>query len=170
LWLPIFDHDGDPDLVASTAYNSKLVWYKNLDGLGTFGAENLLLSFTTPSYAVLIADINNDNNNDVMYASGNEIGWLNNNGAAVFGPQQLITNKAYGVRDVTMADLDGDGKKDLISASEDDDKVAWYKNIDNNGNFGRQLVIGRSIQYPNKVYPGDFDGDNDIVFCWSVAA
>ncbi|MBC7607756.1 MAG: VCBS repeat-containing protein [Burkholderiales bacterium] len=154
------DNDGDIDNVSATATDNQISWFKNLDGLGNFSSENILVSNTAASNAVFVADVNNDTTNDVIYTSTNEIGWLPNNGASAFGTQQVITNKGFGVRAVTMADLDGDGKNDLISASENDDKVAWYKN-NANGTFGRELVIARSVELPNFVYTGDFDGDND---------
>lgn len=157
------DHDGNVDIIAASATDNQVVWYKNLNGTGTFSNANPIVSNLVESNAVLVADINNDNTIDVVYTGGNEIGWLSNtNGLGNFGSRQLITNKAFGVRAVAMADLDGDGKNDLISASQDDNKVAWYKHIDGNGNFGRQVVISRSAEFPNNVYPGDFDGDNDI--------
>lgn len=155
------DSDGDLDIVSTTATDNQLSWFKNLNGLGNFSSENILNTSTIPSNAVLVADINNNNTNDIIYTSTNEIGWLSNNGSGIFSSQQAITDKAFGVWAIIMADLDGDGKKDLVSASEDDNKIAWYQN-NGNGTFGRQVVIARSVKYPNNVYPGDFDGDQDI--------
>jgi hypothetical protein len=40
---------------------------------------------------------------------------------------------------VYAADLDGDGHLDLMSASSNDDKIAWYKN-EGGGVFGSQQV------------------------------
>ncbi|MEO7978893.1 T9SS type A sorting domain-containing protein [Flavobacterium sp.] len=157
------DHDGDKDIISASAYDKQVVWYKNLDGLGTFSDENILVSNANETNSVLVTDINNDSKVDIVYTSKNEIGWMSNTtGLGDFSNQQVITNKAFGVRSVITADIDGDGKKDIISASKDDDKVAWYKNIDGNGNFGRQLVIARRVRDPSNVYYGDFDGDNDI--------
>nr|WP_315255735.1 T9SS type A sorting domain-containing protein [uncultured Flavobacterium sp.] len=157
------DHDGDKDIISASANDKQVVWYKNLDGLGNFSDEIILVSNAADTNAVLVTDINNDGKADIVYTSKNEIGWMSNTtGLGDFGSQQVITKKAFGVRSVITADIDGDGKKDLISASQDDDKVAWYKHIDGNGNFGRQLAIACRVQNPSNVYPGDFDGDNDI--------
>ncbi|HEU4789286.1 MAG TPA: T9SS type A sorting domain-containing protein [Flavobacterium sp.] len=157
------DHDGDKDIISASANDKQVAWYKNLDGLGNFSDENIIASNANETNAVLVTDINNDNTVDIVYTSKNEIGWMSNTtGLGDFGNQQIITNKAFGVRSVITADIDGDGKNDIISASQDDNKVAWYKHIDGNGNFGRQVVIARIIQDPSNVYPGDFDGDNDI--------
>ncbi|WP_281233920.1 T9SS type A sorting domain-containing protein [Flavobacterium gelatinilyticum] len=156
------DHDGDKDVIVSSASKNQVLWYKNIDGLGTFDSEIIITSDVTESQKVLVTDINNDTKVDVVYTAKNEIGWMNNAaGTGNLSAKQVITNTAFGVKDVVMADIDGDGIKDLISASEDDDKVAWYKH-DGNGNFGRQEIIARRIQNPTHVYSGDFDGDNDI--------
>ena len=59
------------------------------------------------------------------------------------------------------ADLDGDGDLDVLSASSDDDKIAWYEN-DGTGQFGPQQVITTQADGANSVYAGDFDGDGDL--------
>ncbi len=54
-----------------------------------------------------------------------------------FGAQQVITTSANGADSVYATDLDGDGYADVLSASYNDDKIAWYENrvfVDCNGN------------------------------------
>ncbi|NIQ19395.1 MAG: hypothetical protein GTN95_04150, partial [Gammaproteobacteria bacterium] len=58
-----------------------------------------------------------------------------------FGPQQVISTPADGARSVFAADLDGDGDTDVLSASDHDDTIAWYENLDGAGNFGPRQVI-----------------------------
>ena len=41
----------------------------------------------------------------------------------------MLTLDALGGHWVETADLDGDGDLDVLSASEADDKVAWYENL-----------------------------------------
>ena len=55
------------------------------------------------------------------------------------GPQ-LFTTSAYIIRTLYAADLDADGDQDILSASEADDKIAWYAN-DGAGGFGPQQII-----------------------------
>lgn len=75
--------------------------------------------------------------------------------AQAFGPLQVInkpdpTKTIYDTAngnankpvDVYAADLDGDGDKDVLSASELDDKIAWYAN-QGDGTFGPQKVINQ---------------------------
>ena len=66
-----------------------------------------------------------------MSASANDdkIAWYENNGAAdpSFTARTIATN-ADGAASVFAADIDGDGDQDIISASLNDNTVAWYEN------------------------------------------
>jgi hypothetical protein len=48
-----------------------------------------------------------------------------------------------------------------LSASDDDDKVAWYENM-GAGIFALQAVISTATASLTAVYVADFDGDNDF--------
>ena len=39
-----------------------------------------------------------------------------------------ISTSANGAKSVYAVDVDGDGDMDLLSASQNDDKIAWYEN------------------------------------------
>lgn len=157
------DNDGFIDIVSTSQEDNQVAWYRNTNGLGAFSTKNIITTNALATNSVLVTDLNNDTTKDIIYTSTNEIGWMSNaDGLGTFGTPQVITTKVFGVRSIIMADLDGDGLNDLISASKEDDKVAWYKNTDGTGNFDRQNVISRRVEYPNTVYPGDFDGDGDI--------
>ena len=57
-------------------------------------------------------------------------------------------------------DLDGDGDADVLSASANDDKIAWYENL-GGGSFGVQQVITTSAAGAWSVHAADLDGDGD---------
>ena len=61
---------------------------------------------------------------------------------------------------VQASDLDGDGDLDVLSASKT--KIAWYKNTDGQGTFGRQLVIATMQQRLSSILPVDLDSDLDV--------
>jgi uncharacterized repeat protein (TIGR01451 family) len=58
--------------------------------------------------------------------------------------------------------VDGDGDMDVLSASYNDDKIAWYENIDGLGNFGAQVTISTNADGANSVYASDVDGNGSI--------
>ncbi|MDG1983745.1 MAG: VCBS repeat-containing protein, partial [Planctomycetota bacterium] len=75
--------------------------------------------------------------------------------------QQVITTSANAATSVFATDLDGDGDADVLSASMDDDKIAWYENLGGKGNFGAQQIITTSADSARSVYAIDLDGDDD---------
>ncbi|MCB0680577.1 MAG: VCBS repeat-containing protein, partial [Saprospiraceae bacterium] len=58
------------------------------------------------------------------------------------------------------ADLDGDLDLDLLSASQNDDRVAWYENL-GGGSFGPQQTLPSFPDGASYVYAIDLDGDKD---------
>ena len=57
-----------------------------------------------------------------------KIAWYENLGGGAFGAQQVITTDADGANSVYATDLNGDGDADVLSASYNDNKIAWYEN------------------------------------------
>jgi len=159
------DSDGDMDVLSASWNDDKIAWYENTDGSGTFGAQQVIIDTASVSTSVYCADIDGDGDMDILSASwgDNKIAWYENtDGNGSFGIQQVITTVAHGAHSVYSVDIDGDGDMDVLSASEDDDKIAWYENTDGNGTFGTQQVITTDADYAHSVYASDLDGDGDM--------
>jgi hypothetical protein len=158
------DRDGDPDVLSASSDDSKIAWYENHGG-GLFGTQDVITASADGATSVYAADLDDDGDPDVLSASrdDNKIAWYENDldGSGSFGPQQQITTSAQYAQSVYAADLDGDGDADVLSASLDDDKIAWYEN-QGGGNFGPQQVISTEASAPMSVYATDLDGDEDI--------
>ena len=71
-----------------------------------------------------------------------------------------ITTGAASPFSVTTADVDGDGDLDVLSASQVDDKIAWYEN-DGNENFTAHTIT-TDADAANWVTTADLDGDGDL--------
>jgi FG-GAP-like repeat/Secretion system C-terminal sorting domain len=163
LYSTDIDGDGDEDLLVAQAGDDKIAWYENLDGIGSFGSQQVISTSADAAHVVFAADIDGDSDIDVLSAScmDDKIAWYENiDGLGMFGPQQIITTDAEWPRSIFSADLDGDGDFDLLSASEDDDKLAWYENTDGAGNFGEQQIL-LICDTPFSVTSADLDGDGD---------
>jgi hypothetical protein len=168
--IVVSDLDGDNnlDIISASEHDDKIAWYKN-DGSGNFGPQKLISTSADGAYSVFVADMDGDGDQDVLSASykDDKVAWYENtDGLGSYGQQQVISNIADGARSVYAADLDNDGDMDVISASHNDDKLAWYENDGNaNPNFGSEIIISASLDGAVNVIVADLNGDNyqDVV-------
>jgi hypothetical protein len=162
------DNDGDFDVLSASSRDGKIAWYENTDGRGTFGSQRVITTDSGFYYMkVLAADVDGDGDIDVLSSSGSydtnyRIAWYENTDSrGTFGTQRIITTEILDPRGWHVADLDMDGDVDVLSASSDDDKIAWYENTDGRGSFGRQQIIAR-LERAHSVSAADVDGDGDM--------
>jgi hypothetical protein len=76
-----------------------------------------------------------------------------------FGPRQTIVPNVDEPYCVYSIDLDGDGDNDILSASHQDNKIAWYEN-DGSWNFGLQKVITVEAEEAFTVFAIDIDSNH----------
>ena len=81
-------------------------------------------------------------------------------GRVSFAAERVVASDTDGATSVYAADLDGDGDPDVLSASEEDDTVAWYENL-GAGAFSAKRVISAAVDKATSVYAADLDGDGD---------
>ena len=165
------DGDGDMDVLSASENDDKIAWYPN-DGSGNFGPQYVISGIADGARSVYAADLDGDGDMDVLSASTDvsifgspydSIEWYANDGLGNFSFQPIIDQgmSIIGAVSVYATDLDGDGDMDVLSASRDDDKIAWYPN-DGSGNFGTQQVITTAADSAYDVYATDLDGDGDM--------
>jgi len=120
--------------------------------------------------SVCLVDIDNDNDNDILYSNVRAINAqeegviviIRNLGNGTFSSHELIGNIEYngqGRVDIEAADLNNDGWKDIISAIEGGAKAAGYVvSLNSSGNFtdNRFFTMG---QFTNDMMIGDIDKD-----------
>ncbi len=165
LFLTDLDGDNKLDLLATEEVDSKVIWYKNLDGLGTFGAQNIITLNLEYTRYVTAADIDGDGDMDVLATSGSSdlvVWYENTDGLGTFGYQQIISDNLLLPLMVRAADIDGDGDLDVIIPSKADNKITWLENTDGQGTFGPQQIISNTTQIAAAVFLADMDGDGDM--------
>jgi len=160
------DGDGDMDVMSASVNADQVAWYENTDGLGTFSAAKIITTQADGANFVQAADIDGDGDLDVLSTSevDDKVAWYKNeNGLGNFSSQIIISEDVVHPISVKAFDFDGDGDLDVVSGSSQDNKVAWYENMDGLGNFSSQKVIGPSLAVaPAVVHGADLDGDGDM--------
>lgn len=166
-----FDGDNNIDILSASQIDDKIVWQKNLNGQGNFGQENILTRSINSPIKSITSDIDGDGDKDVITISDNDgkVSWYKNlDGFGNFGVQNFIDAELINVGNVIAIDLDRDGDIDIVTGetySNRTSKLVWYENLDGNGNFSRQKLIGYTSGLAG-LAAGDFDndGDNDLVY------
>ena len=106
-----------------------------------------------------------DGDLDIVSASPGDdtIAWYENDGNAdpSWTAADIDTNADYAV-DVEVADMDGDGDLDIVSASRDDDTIAWYENDGAADPSWTAADIATSADGARAVHVADMDSDGDL--------
>ncbi|WP_299766142.1 T9SS type A sorting domain-containing protein [uncultured Dokdonia sp.] len=147
------DSDGDNDIIANTSSTDnyvKIVWFENTDNLGTFGNRQEVYTFLPePNYSIVsevhAADIDNDSDQDIIFAINNELKWLENtDGQGDFTtdhPIYFIGNRER-FNHLDIKDVDNDGDLDIASVASEHQALDDVRIHENNGvgAFGVDLV------------------------------
>ena len=158
------DGDNDMDVLATSLFGDLVVWYENVDGLGTFGTQHIITTQVDLPLMAFVVDIDNDNDLDVLTASKNDgkLAWYKNeNGMGTFGSQQIIS-LTQSAASVFVADIDGDGDGDVITDRSSNGFPCWFENLDGLGTFGPEQEITQDTTGSHYVIADDLDGDNDM--------
>ena len=159
------DNDGDMDIVSANYGNDKVVWYENNNGDGSsWSAANIDTGVNNPQ-GVFVADIDNDGDMDVVSASAGDdmIAWYeNDNGDGSSWTGAQIDDDALAARSVFAADMDNDGDMDIVSASQNDNTIAWYENNNGDGSSWSAENIATNANGAKNVFVADMDNDGDL--------
>lgn len=166
-----FDGDSKVDVLAASPLDDKIVWHKNLNGLGTFDIEKILTRSINNPVKSISADIDNDGDKDVVSISETDgkISWYKNlDGIGNFGVQNLVETEFIGFGNVVAIDFDNDGDIDIASGENNSnccDFFCWYENLDGQGKFGSRKVISSSLDGVVGLATADLDNDgkNDLI-------
>ena len=123
VWAADMDRDGDVDALSATGWDGAITLYENGGGSPPSWTGHVL-STQDPGTTVQAADLDGDGDPDVVAGGA----WYESDGA----PDPAFTMRVFDggrvLHAVFVADVDGDGDADILSASQADDRIAWYEN------------------------------------------
>ncbi len=76
--------------------------------------------------------------------------------------RMIVDTNADNVNSVFAADMDGDGDTDFLSASINDDTIAWYQNNGGVSPTFTKRVISNTANSARSVFAADVNGDGDM--------
>lgn len=114
------DGDGDQDIVFHRGANSSLNWCENL-GAGTFAPRAFLRTIPVGTYDMVAADVDLDDDDDVLLWAAGGGSFIESLGGASFGPTLDLPNARWfrWSRNAVAVDLDGDSDLDLVRSAQD---------------------------------------------------
>ena len=165
------DNDGDLDIIAAIN-EDRIVWYKNINGLGSFGPAQIVSKLFSDVYDIHVSDADGDGEMDVYAAftqvvdpnsTDNRLVWYENmTGEGDFGEEIIITQNINVPSALNSADFDGDGDLDVISCSLRGGKIAWFENSNGIGDFSIEHIILEDDLGLSDLALADIDNDGDI--------
>jgi hypothetical protein len=159
------DNDGDMDIVSASMNDDTIAWYENDGAANPSWTAADIDTNADGAYDVHVADMDNDGDLDILSASQSDdtIAWYESDGNAnpSWSASDIATN-AEGAKSVFAADMDNDGDMDILSASYNDDTIAWYENDGESDPSWTASDIVTDADGAWSVFAADMDNDGDM--------
>ena len=127
------DGDGDMDIISASYLDDTIAWYENNGAADPTWTASDIATDADGAVAVFVSDMDGDGDMDIVSASAfdSTIAWYENNGAAdpSWTATDIVSGDGGWKYGVFAADMDGDGDMDIVSASYNDDTIAWYESV-----------------------------------------
>ena len=169
IFVTDIDGDGKQDILCSSAFDDKISWFKNMDGLGTFSEPRTIIQSDIDIFTISIADLDMDGNIDILASAenNNRCYWIRNLGTnGKFDNPKVINYQINDPIYIETADLDGDNIEDIIISTGTSGQIVWQKNNNDPENrFSEYIVIEDNLSaiFTVKAADLDNDGDQDLV-------
>jgi len=169
LAMPFVDDPEDPDDQPDEE-NWGIVWYEQTDEIDEETQEIIFTprevwDTTMGATSVYAADVDGDGDTDVLSAThaDNTIAWHESDGAVPPSfTARTISTSALAARTVVVGFVNDDPYLDVLSASQGDDKIAWYRSDGATPPNFTEEVLATDATHADDVRVGDLDNDGDL--------
>ncbi len=153
------DQDGDMDVVTASSGDNTIAWYEN-DGNLQF-SKRILSTTANSTRSIHVADVDGDGDLDVLGVAFNRALWFENDGNMNFNEIVISNDVSFGY-DIFSADINGDGRLDILTASDQDDKIAWFQQMAPTGLKDHSPPLPNAFLLQN--HPNPFNPATQITF------
>jgi len=157
--------DGYMDVLGAAYNGGDITWWENADSTGTSWIEHTVDSDFGGAVSVFAADINDDDNMDVLgtafYADA-ITWWENTDSTGTVWTEHNIDDEYDGAYSVHAADIDGDSDLDVLGAAYRTHVINWWENTDGSGLAFTEHIIANSFKHAVSVFGTDIDSDGDM--------
>jgi hypothetical protein len=164
-WVHAADLDGDghQDLLAGSISANTVAWWNNETGDGLNWSQQTLTTNLPSAWSVIAADVDGDEDLDVLAAGNRILWWENAAGDGSSWVERLIVDGVGATKEIAATDMDGDSDPDLVAAHSDDDRISWYENdVAVVPSLWTPHQVTASFSDPARVVPIDIDSDTDV--------
>jgi hypothetical protein len=156
------DSDGDMDVVSAALVSNEVSWYRNEGGDPIVWNEFVINSVFYGSHMVRIADIDGDNDPDIVgaaYAINQIAWWENQGGSPLVWVKHTVSSMLGGAVTACPADIDNDGDIDILGTGQPSGDVMWWENLGGAPAAWRRHDVDLDFAGAWPAYADDIDGD-----------
>lgn len=158
------DKDGDYDVLGASSDLHRIAWWRNDGGNPIAWTEQILSSSVTLAKSVAAADLDDDQDNDIIGVSivnNDVIWWRNDGGQPIQWTQYTVDGNFGGAHRIQAIDIDDDNDLDLLGAGYLGHQIAWWRNDGGNPIIWTKQIIGTNFTNACIAFAIDIDGDTD---------
>lgn len=160
-----YDSDGEDDLFA---LNQTTGEYAILQNRGSEGFEVVSSgSINSQAKHAVLADIDADGDQDLIYANSAGLSWAKNESSDGFTVQGSIASEGSEIASLEVSDFDEDGDHDLFYSTKGSGVANILKKQGTDGFIAQEFDSGLSSIEDFEISDLDRDGDEDIIFASS---
>jgi hypothetical protein len=159
------DGDNDLDMVGAIYFDDDIIWWENTAGDGTAWTEHLVDGSFNAAESVFAADIDGDNDIDILGASSMSsdiVWWENTNGDGTAWTLHVVDNMFMGAQRVIAANIDGDDDLDVVGVGLLGADIAWWENTTGDGTSWTEHTVIDGYSGSYDVWAANVDGDDDL--------